>query len=75
LASPAKLWLLDEPTTALDKAAIASLEGLIAEHRAAGGMAIISTHSEIVADNARTLDLTPYALQADQYSSSSIEAA
>jgi len=61
LAAPAPVWLLDEPTTALDKDAIAALEAIIAEHRAAGGMAIISTHSPISGDNAETLDLTPFA--------------
>lgn len=61
LAAPAPIWLLDEPTTALDKDAIESLEAVIADHRAAGGMAIISTHSPIDGDDAWTLDLTPFA--------------
>lgn len=61
LASNAPIWLLDEPTTALDKDAIAALEGIIADHRAAGGMAIISTHSPINGEGAETLDLTPFA--------------
>lgn len=61
LASPAKLWLLDEPTTALDKSAIAALEQVLSTHRKSGGMAVISTHSEIMAEDTRTLDLTPFA--------------
>lgn len=47
LAAPSALWLLDEPTTALDKASIKALEKVLAEHRADGGMVILSTHTEI----------------------------
>jgi heme exporter protein A len=61
-SSPAKLWLLDEPTTALDTSAIAALEQTLAVHRADGGMVAISTHSHIGGENTRTLDLTPFAL-------------
>ncbi len=61
LAAPAPLWLLDEPTTALDKDAVAALETLIEKHRSAGGMTVISTHAPIRGEGAETLDLTPYA--------------
>lgn len=57
LAAPAPLWLLDEPTTALDKQAINALETAIAEHRRGGGMAVMATHSEIAAEAPTTLDL------------------
>jgi heme exporter protein A len=43
-AIPARLWLLDEPTTGLDEANVATLEALVAEHCAAGGLAVVSTH-------------------------------
>jgi len=43
-AIPARLWLLDEPTTGLDEANVATLEALVAEHCANGGLAIVSTH-------------------------------
>jgi heme exporter protein A len=39
------LWLLDEPTAALDTHAAAMAEGLVAAHLEMGGMAIIATHS------------------------------
>ncbi len=39
------LWLLDEPTAALDAKAATMSEDLIAGHLRAGGIAIIATHS------------------------------
>jgi len=56
-AAPAPLWLLDEPTTALDRATIKDLERLVASHRTAGGMVIISTHSDLRLNPAENLDL------------------
>lgn len=41
------LWLLDEPTAALDAASEAMLAGLMADHIAAGGAIIAATHQEI----------------------------
>ncbi|MGQ9368723.1 heme ABC exporter ATP-binding protein CcmA [Azospirillum sp. ST 5-10] len=61
LAAPAPLWLLDEPTVALDRAAVGLLEGLIAEHRAAGGMVVVSTHADIALPGAGTLHLDDFA--------------
>jgi len=60
IASPAPLWLLDEPTTALDKETIAALEGLIAKHREGGGMVVISTHSDMQLDDYTLLNLADY---------------
>lgn len=60
LAAPAPLWLLDEPTTALDRDTIAALERLIAAHRAAGGMVVASTHADIALDGAETLNLSDF---------------
>ncbi len=47
LISRAKLWVLDEPFTALDVDAVALLQGLIADHVAASGMAVLTTHQEV----------------------------
>ena len=60
-ASAATLWLLDEPTTALDARATACLMEAIARHRAGGGMVVISTHAELALDGARRLDLDLFA--------------
>lgn len=38
------LWLLDEPTAALDTAAEATFGALLADHIAAGGLALVATH-------------------------------
>ena len=54
------LWILDEPFTALDKAAVAHLQGLIGHHVAAGGAVMLTTHQEvsIAAAATRQLDLS-----------------
>ncbi len=43
----APLWILDEPFTALDTRAVEMLGGLVAEHVAAGGMAIVTSHQPL----------------------------
>ena len=43
-ATPAPLWLLDEPAAALDDASVERLAEVIAGHRAAGGMVVVSAH-------------------------------
>ena len=65
-ASAATLWLLDEPTTALDARATACLMAAIARHRAGGGMVAISTHADLALDGARGLDLDTFARRPGQ---------
>ena len=50
------LWLLDEPTTALDVASQALFAAIMREHLAAGGLIIAATHAPLGLD-ARTLEL------------------
>lgn len=57
LTAPAALWLLDEPATALDAAATASLDDAMARHRSEGGMVVLASHSEAALEGARELDL------------------
>jgi heme exporter protein A len=57
-AIPARLWLLDEPTTGLDDANVATLEALVSEHCAAGGLAVVSTHLALKLPGANALALT-----------------
>lgn len=47
LVSQTRLWVLDEPFSALDSGAVEELQGWIAEHIANGGMAILTTHQEV----------------------------
>lgn len=47
LVSNARLWILDEPFTALDKAAVGFLQSVIHEHLDRGGMVMLTTHQEI----------------------------
>ena len=42
-----RLWILDEPTTALDAAGAAMLAGLIAAHLDRGGLAVAATHTPL----------------------------
>lgn len=60
LAAPAPLWLLDEPTVALDKAGIKLLEGVIDGHRGGGGMVVLSTHADILLPGAVELHLDDF---------------
>lgn len=57
----AALWLLDEPTTALDRSATAALVALVARHRGRGGMVMAATHIDIGIADAETLDMADLA--------------
>jgi len=47
LVNSAKLWVLDEPFTALDVAAVDYLQTIIQKHVDGGGMVILTTHQEV----------------------------
>ena len=47
LLSQARLWLLDEPFTNLDGRGVADLVAIIAAHTQAGGIALVTSHSDI----------------------------
>jgi heme exporter protein A len=57
LIAPRPLWLLDEPTNALDAESQERLAGLVAEHRARGGMVIAATHQDLGWPDLRRLPL------------------
>lgn len=48
--TPASLWILDEPFTAIDKQGVAELEGWIAEHAGQGGSVLLTTHHQLTLD-------------------------
>ncbi len=56
-ASQANAWLLDEPFNALDMASQKSLRAVLAQHLAAGGLAIAATHVSLDMPGARSLEL------------------
>lgn len=47
LLSKARLWILDEPFTALDVAAVDLLQSIIRQHIENDGMALLTTHQEV----------------------------
>ncbi len=47
LVNRAQLWILDEPFTALDLAAVDFLQSVIRSHVEDGGMVILTTHQEV----------------------------
>jgi heme exporter protein A len=55
-----KIWLLDEPTTALDTTQVAAFVAHIQSHCAQGGIAVISTHLDLPLALAQTLDITQF---------------
>ncbi|WP_293264163.1 cytochrome c biogenesis heme-transporting ATPase CcmA [Neptunomonas sp.] len=50
----AKLWILDEPFTAIDKKGVAAKERLLADHVASGGSVILTTHHDLTSCGAVT---------------------
>ena len=58
--STSRLWLLDEPTVSLDDSAVETLLGVISDHQAGGGSAIIATHTDLALTATETLNLEPY---------------
>jgi heme exporter protein A len=46
LLAPAPLWLLDEPTTALDDDGVRRFAAIVGEHCAGGGLAVLSSHGD-----------------------------
>ncbi|TNE37095.1 MAG: heme ABC exporter ATP-binding protein CcmA [Alphaproteobacteria bacterium] len=57
LASPAPLWILDEPLSALDTHFIDLFRARLSEHLKAGGLALYATHQDLGIDGSQELDL------------------
>lgn len=57
LIQPRPLWLMDEPTAALDDDAQAVLAHYVQQHRQAGGMVIAATHDRLPWPDLQTLTL------------------
>jgi heme exporter protein A len=61
LLAPVALWLLDEPTAALDSDGIALFMALVAECRARGGIVIFSSHDVLAVPDLRRQTLEGFA--------------
>lgn len=46
-----RLWILDEPLTAIDKQGVRVLESLFLQHAEKGGIVLLTTHQDMFADN------------------------
>lgn len=46
-----KLWILDEPLTAIDKQGVKVLEGLFLAHAKRGGIVVLTTHQDMFTDS------------------------
>lgn len=57
LAAPRAIWLLDEPQTSLDTASLKLLDTALSEHLAAGGIAVVASHTKLATKLAKQLAL------------------
>lgn len=57
LASPAPLWLLDEPGTALDHDGAELLRHTLTDHCRKGGIAVIASHDSLAHPGAKVLEI------------------
>jgi heme exporter protein A len=66
IAAPRPIWLLDEPTAALDTASQARLAELMRSHLAGGGLIVAATHGPLGLEKVKELrlDPSPYAQSA-----------
>ncbi len=58
--TPAQVWVLDEPFTAIDKQGVAKLEELLAEHAAGGGLVVLTTHQDMNVPQLKKINLLDY---------------
>jgi heme exporter protein A len=59
LIAPRVLWLLDEPSVALDAASLARLVAAMEHHLVGGGLIVAATHHDLGLASVATLDLSP----------------
>ncbi|MCZ7890042.1 cytochrome C biogenesis protein, partial [Agrobacterium salinitolerans] len=55
------VWILDEPTAALDKAADGMFTDLVKSHLGKGGIVLAATHQSLGLEKARELQMTGFA--------------
>jgi heme exporter protein A len=57
LVAPRSLWLVDEPTAALDEEGQATFQALAEAHLSGGGMLVAATHAPLRFSNSRGIRL------------------
>lgn len=67
LVSYRPVWILDEPTAALDIRAEATFAGLIRQHLAGGGILLAATHQPLGIDGMQELRMTGFAGVAEEF--------
>ena len=58
--SQARIWILDEPFTAIDKLGVSQLELLIDTHCRAGGLVLLTSHQDLSLAQLRNVNLEDY---------------
>lgn len=58
--SRARIWILDEPFTAIDKLGVSQLEALIAHQSAKNGVVILTSHQDLSLPHLRLVNLHDY---------------
>ncbi len=58
--SESPLWVLDEPFTAIDTQGVAALEQRFEDHRARGGIVVLTTHQSLPSVQPTVIDLAQY---------------
>ena len=61
IGQSAPVWLLDEPLNGLDRDAVPLVESIVAEHCAAGGIALVASHQSFTVPGMTALHLPDYA--------------
>jgi len=57
LATRARVWILDEPLTAIDRRGVTEIEALIVDHARAGGSVVLTTHHAVRLSGCRVSSL------------------
>jgi heme exporter protein A len=65
-SNPCKLWLLDEPTTALDSVAEKKFYALLAENKEKGGSCVIATHQNLGVKTDKIIELQQFTENSSQ---------
>jgi heme exporter protein A len=61
-----RVWILDEPFSAIDTAGITSLETLIQGHADSGGLVLLTSHQPLRLSNVRQLLLDPQSFEEER---------